>query len=103
MTDTQTAPDAPAVAIERPDDDHIEIYVGGELVASAEHDEHGRSGMAAVEKTALAVDRALRAKLDQARQTIADQAGRSRFASSTPTTPTGRRSPATGSWASFAS
>jgi len=48
----------PAVSIERPDDENIEVHVNGSVVASANHDEHGWSGMDAVEKTALSVARA---------------------------------------------
>ncbi|MEU0078626.1 hypothetical protein ABZY58_12070 [Micromonospora tulbaghiae] len=48
----------PAVTIERPDDERIEVHVNGREVATANHDEHGWSGMDAVEKTALAVARA---------------------------------------------
>ncbi|MEV5211392.1 hypothetical protein AB0K35_28350 [Micromonospora sp. NPDC053740] len=48
----------PAVTVERPDDETVEIHVNGQVVASANHDEHGWSGMDAVEKTALAVVRA---------------------------------------------
>ncbi|RKR92675.1 hypothetical protein BDK92_7152 [Micromonospora pisi] len=47
------------VTIERPNDEAIEVWVDGALVASANYDEHGWSGMEAVEKTALAVTRAL--------------------------------------------
>ncbi|MBF9135171.1 hypothetical protein I0C86_40545 [Plantactinospora sp. S1510] len=43
------------VRIERPDDERIEVYVGDRLVASANHDQHGWSGMEAVEATAVAV------------------------------------------------
>lgn len=53
----------PAVSIERPDDEHIEVHVNGQVVASADHDEHGWSGMDAVEKTALAVARAFGAEV----------------------------------------
>lgn len=47
------------VTIERPDDEHIEVHVNGQVVATANYDEHGWSGMDAVVKTALAVARAL--------------------------------------------
>lgn len=47
------------VSIERPDDERIEVHVNGQVVATANHDEHGWSGMDVVEKTALAVARAL--------------------------------------------
>jgi hypothetical protein len=46
------------VTIDRPDEDRIEVHVNGQVVATANHDEHGWSGMDAVEKTALAVARA---------------------------------------------
>ncbi|MBQ1061317.1 hypothetical protein [Micromonospora sp. C41] len=54
---------APTITIERPDDEHIEIHVNGEVIASANHDEHGWSGMDAVERTALAVARACRVRV----------------------------------------
>lgn len=47
------------VDIRRPDDEHLEVVVNGEVVATANHDEHGWDGMGAVERTALAVARAL--------------------------------------------
>lgn len=53
----------PTVAIERPDDETIEIRINGDVVASANHDEHGWSGMDAVEATALAVARACGAEI----------------------------------------
>ncbi|MEV5819238.1 hypothetical protein AB0L22_08695 [Micromonospora haikouensis] len=53
----------PMVAVERPDDEHIEVHVNGQVVASANHDEHGWDGMDAVEKTALAVARAFGAEV----------------------------------------
>ncbi|MCX5066928.1 hypothetical protein OOJ91_13835 [Micromonospora lupini] len=46
------------ITIERPDDEVLEVHVDGQLVATANHDEHGWSGMDAVEKTAIAVARA---------------------------------------------
>jgi hypothetical protein len=49
------------ITIERPDNETIEIHLDGQLVASANHDEYGWSGMYAVEKTALAISRALTA------------------------------------------
>lgn len=55
-----------AVTIEQPDDDHLEVHVNGEVVATANHDEHGWSGMDAVERAALAVARACGARVDQA-------------------------------------
>ncbi|MEV4197038.1 hypothetical protein [Micromonospora globbae] len=54
------------VTIERPDDEEIEVHVDGQVVASANHDDHGWSGMDAVERTALAVARACGARVDQA-------------------------------------
>lgn len=58
-------PSPEPVTIERPDDEVIEIYVGGTLVACANHDEHGWSGMDAVEATAVAVERAFRVELER--------------------------------------
>lgn len=46
------------VSIERPGDETVEIRINGEVVASGNHDDHGWSGMDAIEKTALAVTRA---------------------------------------------
>lgn len=43
------------VTIVRPDDETVVIEINGEEVASANHDEHGWSGMDAVVKTAVAV------------------------------------------------
>lgn len=43
------------IAIVHPDDDHLRIEANGETIASANHDEHGWSGMDAVEKTARAI------------------------------------------------
>src|SRR5690606_34013028 len=57
----------PDIAIEHPDDDHVEIYIGDELIASANHNDHGQSGMDAVEATAVAVRGALTARLEQVR------------------------------------
>jgi hypothetical protein len=45
--------------IREPDDDHLEVWVGGQEVSRANYDEHGRSGMAAVQATAEAIHRAL--------------------------------------------
>lgn len=63
--DPETAP-VVTVTIERPDDETIEVYVGDELVASANHDEHGWSGMDAVERATLAVARACGASVGEA-------------------------------------
>ena len=45
--------------IRQPDDEHLEVWIGGREVASANHDEHGWSGMAAVQTTAENVHKAL--------------------------------------------
>jgi hypothetical protein len=58
-TPLEPADDPPTITIERPDDEHIEIYVNGVVVATADHDEHGWDGMDAVERTAVAIRRAL--------------------------------------------
>lgn len=47
------------VVIVRPDDEHLVVEVDGVEVASANYDAHGWSGMEAVEKTALAVAKAV--------------------------------------------
>lgn len=47
------------IELDRPDDEHLQVVVNGFVVAEANHDEHGWSGMDAVEKTAVAVARAL--------------------------------------------
>lgn len=44
-----------AITLRRTDDEHLDIEVNGNVVASANHDEHGWSGMDAVEKTARAI------------------------------------------------
>lgn len=41
-----------------PDDDHVEVHVNGTEVASANHDEHGWSGMDAIVNTATSIARA---------------------------------------------
>jgi hypothetical protein len=48
--------------IRQPDDEHVEVWIGGREVASANHDEHGWSGMAAVQTTAENVHKALTSK-----------------------------------------
>lgn len=50
---------AQALEIRQPDDEHLEVWIGGREVASANHDEHGWSGMAAVQSTAENVHKAL--------------------------------------------
>jgi hypothetical protein len=45
--------------IRQPDDEHVEVWIGGREVASANYDEHGWSGMAAVQTTAENVHKAL--------------------------------------------
>lgn len=56
---TRPAENHARVAIVRPDDDHVVVEVDGAEVASANHDEHGWSGMDAVVATALAVAKAV--------------------------------------------
>ncbi len=51
------------VSIRYVDDEHVEILVNGDVVASANHDEHGWSGMDAVVAAALAVAKALGGKV----------------------------------------
>jgi hypothetical protein len=55
---------AAQITVRRPDDDHVEILVNGKVVATANHDEHGWSGMDAVVSTACAVARALGGQVD---------------------------------------
>jgi hypothetical protein len=45
--------------IRQPDDEHLEVWIGGQEVASANHDTHGWAGMEAVQTTAENVHRAL--------------------------------------------
>lgn len=52
-----------ALVSDYPDDDHLVITLGGQEVAAANHDEHGWSGMEAVQQTAEAVHAAILAKL----------------------------------------
>lgn len=50
----------PTASIEiRREDERLEVLVNGEEVATANHDDHGWSGMDAVESATLAVARAL--------------------------------------------
>lgn len=51
--------------IVRPDDEHIEVWIGGREVASANHDEHGWSGMRDIEETARAVAKVLGAAVEE--------------------------------------
>lgn len=51
----QATGSAPTVEITSPDDEHVSILIGGVEIASANHDEHGWSGMDAVVRAALAV------------------------------------------------
>lgn len=51
------------VTIARPDDERLIVRVNGREVASANHDEHGWSGMDAVELTAVSIARACGATL----------------------------------------
>lgn len=55
-------PAQPLIEVLR-DDEHLEVRIDGQTVASANYDEHGSSGMAAVEAAALAVARALGAEV----------------------------------------
>lgn len=57
---------AVAITIRHPDDDHLEIEVNGTVVATANHDEHGWSGMDAVEKTTRAIAQAAGIAVDEA-------------------------------------
>jgi hypothetical protein len=45
--------------IERPDDETLTVKVGGELIAGANHDEHGWAGMDLLETTARNVHKAV--------------------------------------------
>lgn len=53
----------PTVTLRRPDDELLEVRIGRRLIAAANHDEHGWSGMDAVERTAVAVARACGAEV----------------------------------------
>ena len=53
----------PTIRVDHPDDDQVEILVDGRVVASANFDDHGRDGMDAIERTALAVARAFGAEV----------------------------------------
>jgi hypothetical protein len=46
---------AQTLEVREPDDEHLEIWIGGRKVAGANYDNHGWSGMAAVLDTARAV------------------------------------------------
>ena len=54
------------ITIVHPDDEHLNIEFNGEVVASANHDEHGWSGMDAVEKTARAIAEAVGLDISEA-------------------------------------
>jgi hypothetical protein len=56
----------PKVQIIRPDDETIEVYVGGREVAHGNYDMFGSNGMGAIEDTARAVARALGADVEDA-------------------------------------
>lgn len=58
---------AARVVILAPDDEHVVIEVDGSEVASANHDEHGWSGMDAVVRTAVAVAEAAGLTVEDAR------------------------------------
>jgi hypothetical protein len=49
----------PLIGVKWTDDEHIEVWVNGEKVAEASYDEQGTEGLLAVEKTAVAVARAV--------------------------------------------
>lgn len=55
----------PKLEIVRPDDEHVEVWIGGKEVARANYDEHGSSGMGAVEDTARAVAKVLGAEVEE--------------------------------------
>jgi hypothetical protein len=54
-----------SILIVHPDDEHLRIKVNGRTVATANHDEHGWSGMDAVEKTARAIAKAAGIAVDE--------------------------------------
>ncbi|WP_045740761.1 hypothetical protein [Actinoplanes rectilineatus] len=58
--------DAFTITIRHPDDEHLTIEVNGRTVSSANHDEHGWSGMDAVEKTARAIAKAAGVAVEEA-------------------------------------
>lgn len=53
----------PVITIKRPDEEHIEFYVGKKLVGDANHDEHGWSGMEATESLIRKMAKALKIKV----------------------------------------
>lgn len=55
----------PKVEIRRIDDERFDVLVNGQTVASANHDEHGWSGMDAVEATATKLARAFGADVTE--------------------------------------
>ncbi|MEV6297832.1 hypothetical protein AB0M02_00330 [Actinoplanes sp. NPDC051861] len=54
-----------SITIAHPDDEHLRVKVNGRTVATANHDEHGWSGMDAVEKTARAIAQAAGIAVDE--------------------------------------
>jgi len=52
-----------SLRVEEPDDDHLEVYVGGQKVAEADYETHTRSGMQAVQDVAEAVHKAILARV----------------------------------------
>lgn len=47
--------DRQELEVRRPDDETLEVLIGGDVVMTANHDEHGWTGMEAVRDTARAV------------------------------------------------
>lgn len=55
----------PVVEIRRPHDEIIDLFIDGREVASANHDDHGWSGMAAFEKLAVTLVRAFGSEITE--------------------------------------
>jgi hypothetical protein len=66
--------------VDQPDDDHLEVWVGGQVVYGGSYDELGRSGMGAVEEVARGVHRALLARVIGDREHIVQMNDRERRA-----------------------
>jgi hypothetical protein len=47
------------ITIKRPDEEHIEVYVGRKCVGNANHDEHGWAGMSATKSLVTSLAKAL--------------------------------------------
>ena len=54
----------PTLKFDRPDDDTLVVLLDGVEVASANHDEHGWSGIDLLEKAALTLGKALGATIE---------------------------------------